>query len=282
MEIRFCKLEAAGNDFIGLDGREAPLPGGGHLPELVRALCDRHRGVGADGVLLLAPPARGKGQDFAMRYFNSDGSEGEMCGNGARAMAVFAREAGAGGAIMRFGTPAGEYEAEILPAGVRVGFPAVREAPREMPVRTTLPFRGPVHFLTVGVPHAVLFVTDVASVDVANLGRALRHDEAFAPAGTNVSFAQQQGDSELLLRTYERGVEAETLACGTGSVAAACCLLHREGREGPATVLIHPTGGDVLRTTLTRSPDGSVFRNISLEGPARLVFRGVYPWNGGR
>ncbi len=279
MEIKFLKLEAAGNDFVGLDGRNASLPPPAQWQALVRALCDRHRGIGADGVLLLSSPENGSGQDFAMRYYNADGSEGEMCGNGARAMALFARDSGAAGPSMRFGTMAGEYTAEALPGAVRVDFPPVPDNPREAHVHVTLPFGGPVHFLTVGVPHAVLFVKDVAALDVERLGRALRHDEAFAPAGTNVNFAQATGPSELLVRTYERGVEAETLACGTGSVAASCCLLHREGRKGPATVTVRPTGGDTLRISAEPAAGGQGFGNIALEGPARIVFRGVYPWN---
>lgn len=282
MEIRFWKLEAAGNDFVGLDARDAASLPGGPSTELIRALCDRHRGIGADGVLLLGPPPGGKAHvDFTMTYYNADGSEGEMCGNGARAMAVFAGRLAAAGSAMAFRTGAGDYSAEVFPGGARVAFPPVEGSPREIRPRTSLPVPGPVLFLTVGVPHAVLFVEDLGAVDVAALGRTLRHDEAFAPAGTNVNFVQERG-GELRVRTYERGVEAETLACGTGSVASAACWLHRHGRTGPVVVPVRPTGGDLLRISLERADGGGHFRGILLEGPARVVFEGVIPWNGGR
>ncbi len=283
--LEFVKMDGAGNDFVALDGRRRPeLADGDGFRALVRRLCDRHHGVGADGVLVLDSPSD-EGTDFAMRYYNADGSRGEMCGNGARCIAVFAHRVGAGSRSMRFSTDAGLYAAEVDAEEAEVRFPDLAAMPEQRrPASWTGP--EPVFFLLVGVPHAVLFPAiphreAFEALDVAVHGHALRHDPAFAPAGANINFAWKDPTSaRLYVRTYERGVEAETLACGTGSVATVCTMLSQEGVLDRVVTEVVPTGGDVLRITLTLGNGG--FSGVWLGGPARIVFEGRLPdWPGG-
>jgi diaminopimelate epimerase len=259
----FTKMNGAGNDFVMLDGRD-----GGGVPErgeIVR-LCDRHRGVGADGVLVVE---RGTG-GLRMRYFNADGGEAEMCGNGARCFARYAaRLEGITGQIA-FETGAGHVCAELL--GDRVAL-KMSNPHSERPAQD-LVLAGrlrKVHFLNTGVPHAVAFVDDLDGVDVAAEGAAARHHKAFAPAGTNANFVSSEGPGTLRIRTYERGVEAETLACGTGVCAAALIHAAKTGTPGPVDVIVR--GGDTLRVSFHRN--GDTFSDVILEGPADFVFEGT-------
>lgn len=274
MELTFYKLDGAGNDFVGLDWRKKTPLTPCDLKPLVRDLCDRYHGIGADGVLLVQDPPEKSAADFSMRYVNSDGSIGEMCGNGARCIAVFAHFLGAAPEKMTFQTDAGSYRAHLVGGGSCVSFPPVLGKPEltvmeneESPVRQ-------IHFSTVGVPHAVLFVEDLEHIEVTKLGRQIRYDPAF-PHGTNVNFAQWK-EGKLFVRTYERGVEEETLACGTGSVASVCSYLHEnqivEGQE----IEVVPTGKQSLRVFARPTAEG--FGDITLEGPARLVFSGRVKW----
>jgi diaminopimelate epimerase len=279
MKLHFFKLDGAGNDFVGLDFRTAPLPPTGDLGDLARRLCHRQRGVGADGVLCILPPQTG-GFHFRMLYLNADGSVGEMCGNGARCAVVLAHHLGMTPEEgILFDTDAGPHRADLAPGGSAVHFPDIPALPRRenllgvaRPVETAL-------FLTCGVPHAVVFVDDdLDMIDVVADGRAMRHDPAFAPAGTNANFARETSPGHLDLRTYERGVEVETLACGTGSVATCACRAHLNGILGPSKWTVVPTGGEALSITLNATDTG--FTNITLAGPARIVFTGEFPLAG--
>jgi len=271
MRLHFTKLDGAGNDFVALDWREHPAMDDAELARVARALCDRHRGVGADGLLVLEEAPAGLPVHFAMRYINRDGSIGEMCGNGARCMAVFAWHRGAAPAAMRFRTDAGIHEAEIREGGARVSFPDIDALPLEHTLAGASQAGQKALFLRVGVPHAIRFVEDIDMIDVFQVGREIRHDPAFAPKGTNANFAEWTGE-HLRVRTYERGCEEETLACGTGSVAAACCHLWRTGHRGAATVTVLPTGGVPL--TIDAEATGTGFRAVRLGGHARMVFDG--------
>ncbi|MBI1290742.1 diaminopimelate epimerase [bacterium] len=270
MKVPFVKLDGAGNDFVGIDWRgKVPLPED-MAGALARLLCNRHHGIGADGVLMVLDPPS-PDFHFTMLYLNADGSVGGMCGNGARCIAVFAHHLGAAPTSMRFMTGAGAYTGAIIPGGARIDFP---DAPWLPERRTPLGPLRPVEealFLPMGVPHAVVFVEDLDLVDVAQLGREMRHDPAFAPAGTNMNFAQMVGD-RLHVRTYERGVEEETQACGTGSVATCCCHAWLAGATGPQRYVVVPTGGIPLGVGFDAQPDG--FRAITLSGPATMRFRG--------
>ena len=252
MNVRFTKMHGAGNDFVMIDDREGRLPTDAGT---IARLANRPDGVGCEGVILVRRSDRA---DFAMRFFNPDGSEAELCGNGARCVAAFARAIGAADAdVMRFETLAGEVRAEIVgPELVKVNMPAPKDL-RE-------------NFVNSGVPHAIVPVADLAAADVAGEGRRIRYSEAFAPAGTNVDFVAFVSDHVLDIRTYERGVEAETFACGTGSVAAALVGVAQHGLSFPVDV--RTSGGYTL--TIDGEFDGESFRSVTLTGPVKKVFDG--------
>jgi diaminopimelate epimerase len=265
--VRFWKLEGAGNDFLGLDGRA----GGFKLKrQQIADLCDRRRGVGADGVLVVEKP-KVRGADFRMRYYNSDGGEAEMCGNGARCFALLARAvSGRKGNVLRIQTQAGLVTLQIRGQEVQVSM----TEPTKLRLGKKVVVAGrklAVDFLNTGVPHAVLFVRSVRSIDVAKQGRAIRYHSAFAPSGTNVNFVEIGRGNRIHVRTYERGVEGETLACGTGVVAASILSNLRRGLRSP--ILVTTRGGDHLRVGF--SMVNGQARKVTLQGPARIVYRGV-------
>ncbi len=261
----FTKMNGAGNDFILLDNRDLSL----NLPAATIAhWCDRHRGIGADGVLLLEPAATA-GADFRMRYFNSDGGEAEMCGNGARCFARFARHASGCGDALCFETQAGIIRAQIEGEAVSL----IMSEPKDMSEPVDLDIGGvnfTIHAVNTGVPHAVIFTDNLERADVAGLGSAIRHHLHFAPKGANVNFVQVLAPGHIAIRTFERGVEAETLACGTGVVASAL-VAHRTVGSSPP-VLVNVRGGDTLRVNFHLS--GTVYQNVTLTGPADFVFEG--------
>lgn len=265
--MRFTKMNGAGNDFVVLDNRDGRIQLSG---DQIARLCDRHRGVGADGLLAVEPSD--SGADFRMRYYNADGGEAEMCGNGARCFARFAARLLPGvPASLSFDTPAGRIAAELRGELVTITMSAPHD--HRAPAGIDLPGgRETVHFLNTGVPHAVVFVDDVEAVDIAVAGSALRRHAAFAPKGTNANFAQVVGPSTLSLRTYERGVEGETLACGTGVCATA--LLHHLATGTPSPVSVRVKGGETLSVGFETTPDGG-FQNVTLTGPADFVFEGT-------
>lgn len=267
MNWTFTKMNGAGNDFILLDNRS-----GTHRLEksTLARLCDRHRGIGADGVLAVELPIIA-GVDFRMRYFNADGGEAEMCGNGARCFARFAaRLVSPSPSQVSFETMAGPILAMLDDdlVTLEMGTPGDYGAPQHLEFGSG---GGEVEFLNTGVPHAVVFVERVADVPVVEQGRALRNHKAFAPRGTNVNFVEAAAD-RLLIRTYERGVEDETLACGTGVCAAALLHARRTGAESPVAVQVR--GGDILSVSFVRTGDVT-FSKVRLTGPADFVFEGV-------
>jgi diaminopimelate epimerase len=262
--LHFTKMNGAGNDFVLLDNRDGSL-------RLTRAqiarLCDRHRGVGADGLLLVEPPENDA--DFRMRYYNADGGEAEMCGNGARCFARFARKLGGPQDKMTFETQAGVITAEFIGREVRVHMsdPADLQLDAEIAVDDGL---LTIHSVNTGVPHAVILVGDLEKAGVVPLGSAVRYHEHFAPRGTNVNFLQVLGPREIAIRTYERGVEGETLACGTG--VTACALVHHMLTGAASPVSVRVRGGDTLSVGFEKG--GYAFQNVTLTGPADFVFEG--------
>ncbi len=265
MELAFTKMNGAGNDFVLVDNRDGSVT----LDRATIArLCNRQRGVGSDGLLAVEPAENGA--THRMRYYNADGGEAEMCGNGARCFARFAsRLTGDSTDSFSFETMAGVISARLLGENVELAMsdPHSLAAPVELTVDGTL---ATVHFVNTGVPHAVIFVADIDSVEVVRIGSAIRHHEHFAPAGTNVNFAQAQS-GHIAVRTFERGVEGETLACGTGVVA--CALIHRLVSEVPSPVQVRVQGGDTLAVGFEESAP-RVFSAVTLTGPADFVFDG--------
>ncbi|HYM81910.1 MAG TPA: diaminopimelate epimerase [Candidatus Limnocylindria bacterium] len=267
MKIPFLKMHGAANDFVVVDHRDAfltePLSG------LVQRLCDRRRGVGADGVLLIE---RDPELDFAMRYFNADGEPADYCGNGARCVARFALEHGLGrGGQVRFLTAAGVQTARRTPEGrgIELEFGVV-EPPGDPLVVEALERRFTGRLVTPGVPHFVTAVERVEWVPVQEWGSALRHHPRFEPAGANVDFVARLAPGRLAMRTYERGVEAETLACGSGAMASALWAA-ADGERSPVTVLT--AGGDELSVRFR--PAGGGYE-VTLIGPAESAYEGEW------
>ncbi|MGD9642319.1 MAG: diaminopimelate epimerase [Elusimicrobiales bacterium] len=261
-KIKFWKMSGAGNDFVLLtgDGRKTAA-----LKSLARRFCAVKTGIGADGLLYVNKAGRGA---VSVRYFNSDGSEA-FCGNGSRCAAWWAHRAGLAGRRFLLRTAAGDLPAEVTSREmVRMGMPDV--------VGAALNFRGryprgikTVHFLNTGVPHAVVPVSGLDNLDAAGLGRALRHNPAFGRAGANVNFVAVR-NGRVQVRTYERGVEGETLACGTGLTASAVALA-LAGAVRPPVRLRSRSGEDF---TVWLKPAGEGATEIHLQGPARMVFKG--------
>ena len=263
--LRFTKMNGAGNDFILFDNRAGDI---GLDRSQIAQLCDRHRGVGADGVLLLENPTNRA--DFRMRYFNADGGEAEMCGNGARCFARFANKVIGQKAKISFETPAGVISAELKGDLVTLQM----TEPTDLRLNIDLPMAAEnktVHFINSGVPHVVIAVAKIDDADVRCDGAAIRHHKMFSPNGTNVNFIEKRGPNKIAIRTYERGVEDETLACGTGIVASALIFAATENASGPITVLAR--GGDELQVGFEKTREQ--FRNITLTGPAEFVFEGT-------
>ena len=252
MRIRFTKMHGAGNDFVLIDDRNGAFP---CKREVLAGIGARQTGVGCEGIILVQESERA---DFRMRFFNPDGSEAELCGNGARCVAAFAREIGAAKSdAMRFETLAGDVGAEIVGAGlVKIAMPDPKDL-RD-------------NFVNSGVPHCIVPVDDLARADVEGEGRRIRHSDEFAPAGTNVDFVAYRAPHDVSIRTYERGVEAETGACGTGSVAAALVGVAQHGLRFP--VAVHTAKGFEL--VIDGAFDGGVFKSVTLTGPVARVFDG--------
>jgi diaminopimelate epimerase len=270
--LSFTKMTGTGNDFILMDNRAAKVPQE-VMPLLAEAVCKRGRSVGADGLILLSPSARvddklGK-VDFLWDFFNTDGSSAEMCGNGGRCAARFALDKGLAGPEMVFDTLAGPIRAWVEGSVVKLEmvppFGAYRDLELDAAGKAVC-FDG----VNTGVPHAVVPVKDLEAAPVVEVGREIRFHQHFAPAGTNVNFARPH-EGELWVRTYERGVEDETLACGTGAVAAALMAGAKGELEPPVTVRVR--SGEKLIVHFDLSGDG--FSEVFLEGPASYVYEGV-------
>jgi diaminopimelate epimerase len=265
MLLEFTKMNGAGNDFVLLDNRAQKFR---ISREDVVRLCDRHRGIGADGLILLVPCASGKA-DWAWEFYNSDGSVAEMCGNGARCFARFVRRVTGGEGDITFESVAGIITASFQGELVTVNLTRPRDLRLHQRVSLAA---GPetVHSLDTGVPHAVLFVPDADKAMVQQLGAEIRRHPHFAPRGTNVNFVQVLGPGEIRVRTFERGVEGETLACGTGVTASA--LIASRVHKFASPVKVRVQGGDQLAVSF-READGQ-FDEVRLTGPADFVFEG--------
>jgi diaminopimelate epimerase len=263
--LRFTKMSGAGNDFVLIDNRAGNV----HLNRSqIASLCDRHRGIGADGILLLEKASNRA--HFRMRYFNADGGEAEMCGNGARCFARFANKVAGAEGTVSFETPAGVISAQLNGDLVTLQM----TEPTDLRLNIQLPVADEnkiIHFINSGVPHVVMSVERIDDVDVLQEGAAIRHNKMFSPKGANVNFIEKRGAKQIAIRTYERGVENETLACGTGVVASALIFAATENTDGPIGVLVR--GGNELQVGFEKA--GRLFKNVTLTGPAEFVFEGT-------
>ncbi len=273
--VPFVKMHGAGNDFVVVDRRALPAlaDAAGRVEEFVRAVCDRRRGVGADGVLFL-DAAGEEGLDFRMRYFNRDGGRADLCGNGGRCLAAFAVACGLGReGRLEFASDAGRHAARVADGRVELvlGDVAVPDPPR------TLAVGGgavPGTYVVVGVPHLVVEGEDADAVDLAAFAPPLRAHAGLGPAGANVDVASVRGRDRVRLRTFERGVEGETLACGTGAAATAIVLVAAGRVTAPVTLEV--ASGDELVVSFRE--EGGRFRDVTLAGPVAIAFAGTYDW----
>ena len=259
--IPFFKYHGAGNDFIMLDHRAEPTINLGD-DQLIARLCDRHFGIGADGLIALA---EAPGFDFEMKYYNADGKVGSMCGNGGRCAVAFARLRGNRKTHFHFLAADGPHEAYLREMGwveLKMGDVQSVESGKDY------------FFLDTGSPHYVRLVGDLPAVDVLAAGRAIRYNERFKKEGTNVNFVQHDGLG-IDVATYERGVEGETLSCGTGVTASALAAYLKWGdeKDGPVHVPVRTKGGE-LDVRFLKTPEG--FTDIWLCGPTQLVFEGSF------
>ncbi|MDE2180740.1 MAG: diaminopimelate epimerase [candidate division NC10 bacterium] len=263
-KLSFVKMSGSGNDFIMIDNR------GGRLDieprALAERLCRRRISVGADGLILVEPSSVA---DFRMRILNADGSEAEMCGNGGRCVARFAEMLGIAGPHMAFETLAGIIRAEVDGSRVKLQ----TSQPQGIRLHQSIEADGDmheIHSINTGVPHAVLFCADLEAVPVRTLGRTIRLHPAFQPAGTNVDFVTVLDRHTLAIRTYERGVEDETLACGTGTVASTLVAATLGMVSSPVQVKVR--SGETLTVSFTGK--GPEYQEVFFEGEVRLVYQG--------
>ncbi len=264
MKIKFTKMHGAGNDFVMIDDREGKVPWEDHF--LMAALASRRTGIGCEGVILLQ---RSNKADFRMRFLNPDGTEVEMCGNGSRCAAAFANAVGASGKALTMETMCGLVDAQLTDTGVCVWMPEPVKKNYGVEIQVNgETIRG--DFINTGVPHFVVQVPNISAVRVQELGRAIRLHAAFAPDGTNVDFVSFRAPNRMTMRTYERGVEAESGACGTGAVACAIVAVETLQFTLPATVKTSSgynlaIDGDWRHRKCT---------GLTLTGPVKFVFSG--------
>jgi len=263
--IPFYKMSGSGNDFIIIDNRQ-PKFDEADLSRLIVGACRRKMSAGADGLILVEDA---QGVDFKWRFYNSDGSRAEMCGNGARCVSRFANLEGIAGKSLSFETDAGIISGAVNGKKVKIKMTDPTSLGDEASLElagTRLVYRS----IDTGVPHAVIEVADLEGLDVVGMGREVRNHTVFAPNGTNANFIQLENDGTLGIRTYERGVEDETLACGTGNVAAALISALRHGLQSPVKLLTR--SGEYLSIYFER--EGDTFSEVYLEGNARVIYKG--------
>lgn len=263
--IQFAKMSGSGNDFILIDNRRGAV-GEQEMPRVVERACRRRISVGADGVIFVVPSGR---CDFAWRFFNADGGEVEMCGNGSRCVARYAYLKGIAGPTMTFETLAGPISAEVMDRRVKVRMPKPGPVLLDLPLESREGWAS-CDFVNTGVPHVVVGVEALENHPVTDQGRAIRWHPHFAPEGTNANFMKRVGSHRIRVRTYERGVEDETLACGTGSIASALVAAARGMVSSPVTV--ETWGGEEL--VIHFDQKGDAFDEVWLEGNTTLVYEG--------
>lgn len=267
--MNFTKMSGTGNDFIIIDHRE-PFLAPEEQPAFAKKVCKRMFSVGADGLILIE---NSDVADFQWQFYNADGTQAEMCGNGARCAARYAHVKGIAPATMSFMTVAGLIRAEVKGDLVQLEM----TAPKDTVLHAKFDFGGESrvsHFSNTGVPHAVYFVNDNSQTPVKEWGHEIRFHSQYQPAGTNVNFAERTSKSSLMVRTYERGVEDETMACGTGAVA--CGVIGGLLGLVESPVAVTTSGGEVLTIYFElQGQDVQSLSGVFLEGPASFIYEGV-------
>ncbi len=266
MAIKFTKMSGSGNDFVVIDNR-VPVMNPDAKRDFVSKVCAPKTSVGADGVIFIENSDKA---DFKWDFYNADGSSAEMCGNGGRCVARYAYENKIAPKEMSFETAAGIISAEVNGNSVKIKL----TPPVDFKQNIELDLNGAslsVDSLNTGVPHAIIFADDLDAVDIQSVGRSIRFHAKFAPAGTNVDWVQTRNGHSLKIRTYERGVEGETLACGTGVVASALLAAYRKQVQPP--VEVETRGGETLKVHF--QPSNGLVEDVYLEGSAKIAFEGT-------
>ncbi len=264
-KINFCKMSGSGNDFIIIDNRSRSVAENG-LTQFITAVCRRKLSVGADGFILIEDSDKA---DFRWRFFNADGSLAEMCGNGARCAARFAVLRGIATTPLCFETDAGIVKAEVNDDRVKVKMPDPMDLKLDYNIKLG---NGPrtISSVNTGVPHVILMEDHIDQIEIVDLGCEIRNHPDFAPDGTNVNFICRRNQNSIAIRTYERGVEDETLACGTGSIAGA--LISACKLEMASPVHVQTRSGEYL--TIFFNQDNDSFTDIYMQGDARIIYQG--------
>ncbi len=264
MKIKFTKMVASGNDFAVIQKNRLSTI---HYPlsTIAQKICDRKNGTGADGLLVLE---KSKKADIRMRIFNADGSEAEMCGNGARCIVKYI-----GQRNIQIETKAGIIQGQAKGDNIKIKLTDPKNLKLNIPIQINNRTLR-INFINTGVPHAVIFVAGLEKMDVFNLGRQIRYHKEFAPAGTNVDFVEVLNNNSISVRTYERGVEDETLACGTGAVASAIITHCRLAIADHGSINVHTKSGEVLKVYFKK--EKNKFKDLWLEGRVRVVYKGEY------
>ena len=257
MQLTFYKYQGTGNDFVMVDNRELKISK--NDTKLINFLCDRKFGIGADGLILLEN-SEDSGDDFKMVYFNADGNESSMCGNGGRCLVAFAKFLGIVADKARFTAIDGVHEASIDNHLISLKMQDV----------DNIVIRDNFFFLNTGSPHHVMFSDKIGAIDVKREGAAIRYSDLYGEAGSNVNFVQEISAETFSVRTYERGVEDETLSCGTGVTAVAIAAFE-SGKTTAEKVYLKTPGGE-LSVTFKKTENG--YKDIWLSGPAEQVFKG--------
>ena len=256
--VKFTKMVASGNDFVVTENNTLSA----------KSVCDRKFGIGADGLLVLG---KSRVADIRMRIFNADGSEAEMCGNGARCAAFYAASQRGDAKKISIETKAGIINAEVNKDIVKIKMTEPKGLNLDISIKVNdRDLRA--NFINTGVPHTVIFVSGIDRIDVDSIGRAIRYHKRFSPAGTNVNFVEVLGKDAIRIRTYERGVEGETLACGTGSTAAALIFAFKNNVEN--LVKVRTESKEVLKVYFNQ--EKNKFKDVWLEGKAKIVYKGEY------
>ncbi len=264
--IEFSKYTGAGNDFIVIDNRSGAFSGGNR--EFIRQMCARRISIGADGLILLEKSSKA---DIKMRFFNSDGGEAEMCGNGARCLVAFARRKGLHSTVITMETMERVLTAHVNGEDISLEMGAVTETELDIDIDVEGKVHR-VHHTNTGVPHAVMFVENLGEIDVVGLGRKIRFHERFQPKGANANFVQVTGENSISARIYERGVEDETLASGTG--CAACAVISSLVKNLNPPIRVKTRSGATLTVDFKKQRE-QIFR-LTMSGPTKLVYDGLY------
>ena len=262
-KMNFIKMVASGNDFVIIEKiHQSPVFS---LQLLARKICDRKYGIGADGFLVLE---KSKIADISMRIFNPDGSEAQMCGNGARCIALWVKLKN-----LKIKTRAGIIDSEVNGDNAKIKLTNPKDIKLDIPIKINNRALK-VNYINTGVPHAVIFVERLDKIDVSGIGGQIRYHKRFAPYGTNVDFVEVLDNKSIKIRTYERGVEDETLACGTGVVASALITSHKLKTTSQKKMYVHTKSGEILKVYFDKLDNK--LKDVWLEGRARMVYEGEY------